>query len=249
MSFDFGAEPVVGGGSLKQATEGQHEARLLGLVHLGMYADVFKGKAKDPAPFVCALLELKSGEEGGGLNEDGTPIIVHRSFPLKKGDKAYLTKFLKVFLSVEEFKQYEAGLLQGSFDDFIGKALMVDMVGSKAKGDDGNPKYTNVGDITKMHAKLEKLCDDLENPPVGHVTLDKMTEGAMKHLPPFEIYGKLEKSINFPGSQAEEVLNKLREEDPEFATEKEKEGGDDKGSAKAPPEQKRTDLDESEDFS
>lgn len=249
MSFNFGAEPVVAGGSLKQATEGQHEARLLGLVHLGMYADEFKGKRKDPAPFVCALFELKSGEEGGGTNDDGTPIIVHRSFPLKKGDKAYLTRFLKVFLTVEQFKQYEAGILEGGLEDFIGEPVMIDMEGSKAKAEDGSPKYTNVAAITKMPAKLAAICDDLENKPVGHVTLDEMTEEAIRLLPPFEVYGKLEKSINFPGSKAEETLNKLRDDDPDFATEKAKDDKDKGSTDNSPPVQQRTDLDANEDFS
>ena len=249
MSFNFGADPVVAGGSLKQAGEGQHEARLLGLVHLGMFADTFGGKKKDPAPFVCALFELKSDEEQGGKNEDGTPIIVHKSFPLKKGDKAFLTKFMKVFLTVEEFKQYEAGVLEGGFDDFIGRACMIDMEGSKAKNDDGTPKYTNVASITKMPAKLEKLCEDLEGEPVGHVTFDKIDAAALKAIPPFEIYGKLEQSINFPGSEAESVLAEIRKEDKDFGTKKE---GDDKGGKsddKAPPEKPREDLNEEEEFS
>lgn len=247
MSFNFGAEPVATGGSLKQAAEGQHEARLLGLVHLGMFEDVYKGKKKPAAPFVCALFELKSGEECGGVNEDGTPIVVHKSFPLKKGDKAFLTKFLKVFLTVEEFKLYENGLLEGGFDDFIGKPCMIDMVGSKKTGEDGLPSYTNVGAMTKMPAKLEKLCDDLELDPIGHVTLDEMTEEAMKALPPFEIYDKLEKSINFPGSKADEVLSALRKSDPEFGTKKAKDS--DSNQEDAPPERTRTDLDENQDFS
>ena len=139
MSFNYGEEPVGGGSSIKQAEVGQHEARLLGIVHLGMYEDTFGGKKKAAAPFVCALFELKSGEDGGGVNEDGTPIIVHKSFPLKKGDRAFLTKFMKVMLSPEEMKQYEAGVLEGGFDDFIGRPVLIDMEGSKKKNANGDP--------------------------------------------------------------------------------------------------------------
>lgn len=249
MSFNFGADPVTAGGSLKQAAVGQHEARLLGIIHLGMYEDTFGGKKKAPAPFVCAMFELKSGEEGGGVNDDGTPIIVHKSFPLKKGDRAFLTKFMKVLLTPDEFKQYEAGVLEGGFEDFIGRPVLIDMEGSKKKDDNGDPMYTNVSGLSKMPTKLAKLCEDLESEPVGHVPFEKIDAAALKALPPFEIYGKLEQSINFPGSVAEAALEGIREEDPAFGTKKD--SGDDKGGdeQKAPPERKREDLDESEDFS
>ena len=249
MSFDFGADPVQSGGSLKQAAVGQHEARLLGLIHLGMYEDTFGGKKKAPAPFVCALFELKSGEEGGGVNDDGTPIIVHKSFPLKKGDRAFLTKFMKVMLSPEEMKQYEAGVLEGGFDDFIGRPVLIDMEGSKKKNDNGDPMYTNVSGLSKMPAKLAKLCEELEGEVIGHVPFDKIDKAALKALPPFEIYGKLEESVNFPGSAAEEALLEIRKDEPDFGTKKDSGDGDKDDQGKAPPEQKREDLNEDEDFS
>lgn len=251
MSFDFGADPTVAGGSIKQADEGQHEARLLGIVHLGMFEDVFGGKKKPAAPFVCALFELKSGEEGGGVNEDGSPITVHKSFPLKKGDRAFLTSFMKAMLSKEELKLYEAGALDGGFEDFIGRPCMIDMQGSKEKDDNGNPKYTNAGSVTQMPPKLIKLCDELEGSPIGHVTLDQYTEDAIRAIPPFEIYGKLEQSINFPGSQAEAVLNEIRKQDPEFGTKRSgtSEGSTEGSGNQAPPEQPRDDLNPDEDFS
>lgn len=251
MSFDFGAAPAETGGTIKQADEGQHEARLLGIVHVGMYADEFRGEVKTAAPFVVALFELKSGEESGGVNEDGTPIIVHRSFPLKRGDRATLTKFMKVMLTAEEFKQYNAGVLEGGFDDLIGRPCLLDMKGSKAKDDNGDSKYTNVSDMSAMPPKFAKMCDELEGEPVGHVTIDGMTEGALRAIPPFEIYGKLELAENFPGSQAEEVLEGIREQDPKFAVksdDNDQQGGSQGGNAPAAPEKQRDDLNEDEDF-
>ena len=248
MSFNYGADPVVTGGSIKQAAAGQHEARLSGIIHLGQYEDTFGGKKKPAAPFVCALFELKSGEEGGGINDDGTPIIVHKSFALKKGDRATLTKFMKVMLTTEEFKKYEAGVLEGGFEDFIGRPLLIDMEGSKKKDDNGEAAYTNVSGMSKMPAKLAKLCEELELESVGHVPFDKLDELALRTLPPFEIWGKLEESIDFPGSAVEEVLADIRKETPDFGTKKAKDD-DDKGADKAPPERKREDLNEEEDFS
>ena len=248
MSFNYGADPVVTGGSIKQAAAGQHEARLSGIIHLGQYEDTFGGKKKPAAPFVCALFELKSGEEGGGINDDGTPIMVHKSFALKKGDRATLTKFMKVMLTPEEFKQYEAGVLEGGLEDFIGRPLLIDMEGSKKKEDNGEASYTNVAGMSNMPAKLAKLCEELELESVGHVPFDKLDELALRTLPPFEIWGKLEESIDFPGSAVEEVLAAIRKETPDFGTKKAKDD-DDKGDDKAPPERKREDLNEEEDFS
>lgn len=257
MSFDYGADPVSTGGKLKQAAIGAHEARLLGLIHLGMYEDEFKGKKKPAAPFVCALFELKSGEEGGGVNEDGSPIITHKSFPLKKGDKAYLTSFMEVFLSNQELQLYKAGALNGSFDDFIGKPVQLNMVASDKTNEDGSPAYVNVGAITKLPPKFAAQVDELENAPIGHVTLNDYTESVLRALPPFEIYGRLEQSLNFAGSKADEVLRAVRAADPEFAKKKVKEGqtptdssGGTGGVKKTPaPDSAPPELDDSQDFS
>lgn len=249
MSFDFGADPVQSGGNLAQAAVGQHEARLLGVVHLGMYEDVFRGEVKPAAPFVCALFELKSGADEGGVNEDGTPIIVHYSFPLKRGDRSNLTKFMKAVLTPDEFKQYEANVLDSSFGELVGRAVLLDMEGSKKKDDNGDPMYTNVAGMSRMPAKLEKLCDELENEPIGHVTMSNMTEAAVKAIPVFELYGKMQLAINYPGSKAEEVIEKIREEDPDFGTQKESEDGDKGKQDEKPPVKERDDLDEDEDFS
>jgi len=249
MSFNFGTEPVQAGGIIKQAGEGQHEGRLLGLVHLGMFADTYEGQVKAPAPFVCALIELKSGDEAGGVNEDGSPIITHKTFPLKRSDRAFLTKFLKVMFTTEEFKQFNAGVLEGGFEDLIGRPLLVDMEGSKTKNDDGTPAYVNVTGMSKMPNKLASICDELVNDPIGHITLENYTEDALRAIPAFEIYSKLELADNFPGSVAEEVLFSVREKTPDFGKKSTK--SDDKtGAPEAPKyqEQKR-DLDEEEDFS
>lgn len=224
MSFDYGADPVATGGKLKQAAVGAHEARLLGLIHLGMYEDSFEGKKKPAAPFVCALFELKSGEEGGGVNEDGSPIIVHKSFPLKKGAKASLTAFMEVFLTAQELQLYKAGALNGSFDDFIGKPVQLTMEGSDKTNEDGSPAYVNVAAISKLPPKFAAMVAELENDPIGHVTLNAYTESVLRALPPFEIYGRLEQSLNFAGSKADEVLRSVRAADPEFAKKKAKEG-------------------------
>lgn len=250
MSFDYGADPVSSGGNLKQAAVGAHEARLLGIVHLGLFEDEFKGKKKAAAPFVTALFELKSGEEGGGVNEDGSPIIMQKSFPLKKGDKAFLTKFMQVLLTADEFKKYQAGVLSGGFGDLIGRAVQIQAVGSDALDDDGNPKYVNIGSLSALPAKFANMVDPLAGEPIGHVTLAQYTPEVLKALPPFEIYDKLEKSVNFPGSKADEVLRAVRKENPEFAKRKPKDGqasSDESKAQAAPPPP--ADLDEAEDFS
>lgn len=249
MSFDYGADPISTGGNLKQAAVGAHEARLSGIIHLGLYEDEFKGKKKPAAPFVCALFELKSGEEGGGVNEDGTPIVMHKTFALKKGDKAALTKFMEVFLTPEELRLYKAGALQGGFEDFIGKPVQITAVGSDATNEDGSPKYVNIGELSKLPAKFAAMVDELEGEPIGHITLANYTEEALRALPPFEIYGKLEQALNFSGSKADEVLRAVRAQDPEFAKQKAKTESSAPAPAASEPVAPPSDLQDDEDFS
>lgn len=217
MSFNFGEEVVSSTGSIAQAEVGAHQARLKGILHLGIYEDSFQGKKKAPAPFVCALFELKSGEEGGGVNEDGSPIVMHKTFALRKGDRAFLTNFMQVMLTADEYKKYKANVLEGGFEDLIGRVVTIDAVGSSTTNEDGTPRYVNVGGISKVPAAFAKHVAELEGEPLGHVTLSDYTEEAMRALPVFEIYDRMEQAVNFAGSQADRVLRTIRKEEPEFA--------------------------------
>lgn len=245
--FDFGVEVPESGSVRKTAAVGSHEARLSGIVHLGLYEDTFDGKKKPAAPFVCLLFELKSGEDGGGVNDDGSPIIVHKTIALKKGDRATLTTFLKVMFTAEEFKLYNAGVLQGGLDDLIGRVVQLDLTGSKKLGENGEPAYVNVTGYAKLAAKFAAMVDELEGEPIGHVTLKDYTPEIMKILPPYEIYDRLEQSLTFEGSKAQAVLLELRKEDPTFGTKRPPKDGE-AATAPTAPVAVPSNLDEDEDF-
>lgn len=243
MAFDYGTDEVAeGGGAFKNPEIGDHAARLKSIVHCGVYRENYtKGgvtEIKKPAPQIVAIFELKEEED---FEEDGiTPLELHWSLPLKKGDKANATKLIKAL----DPKGEAAG-----FDDLIGRACTVNAKGSKALDDDGNPKYVNFGGIAGMSPKFAKMTDELVGGGVGHVTFDDLTKEAVLELNPIlEVANILMKGDKYEGSKAEEIITEIRKETPEFAKMKAKDEKKDKApDPKAKPEKEST-LDEEEEF-
>lgn len=213
MSFDYGAEPTGGGGGFKNPTTGKHAARLRSIIHLGQFQEEFKGKLKSAAPQVVAIFELKEDED---FEEDGsTPLTIAKQFPLRKGDKAFLTSFDKVF-------QQDGDT---SFGDYIGRCCELDLTGSKELNDDKLPKYINIGAVTTLHPKLAKTLDELSVPGVGHCTFKELTRAAIEELHPIRDVANCLLSKNnhsYTGSKAEAIIAAIRKEDPEFAIRKDK---------------------------
>lgn len=211
-SFDYGAEPVDAGGSFKQPDVGPHEARLRSLIHLGSFRETYQGKKKSPAPEVVAVFELKGEED---FEEDGeTPLYLTKAFPIKKGDRTFMTKFLKAL--------DPKGLAKG-FDDLIGAACMVEAKGSTKLNDDKTPKYVNFDSVSGMTAKFAKLVEECTPGGAGHVRFDELTEGAIMELNPIlEVANILMKGENYEGSKAESIIAGIRKENPEFAKMSEK---------------------------
>ena len=234
--FDFGTEEVVeGGGSFKNPEEGDHSAVLRSIIHCGIFRETYLKEKKKPAPQVVAIFELKDEED---FEEDGvTPLTIHKSFPLKKGDKAFMTKFISALDPKGE---------AGGFDELIGKPCQVNCKGSKEKNDDGTPKYINFGGLSSMLPKFAKMIDPLTVEGVGHVRFENLTKEAVLELNPvLEVSRILMEGDRYSGSKAEEVVNAIRVDNPEFAVYKKKK--EDKKDADAQPE-KETNLKEEEEF-
>lgn len=212
MSFDFGAEVVGGGSSFKNPSVGKHAARLRSIVHLGMQKQEFNGQPRSPAPMVAAIFELKDEDD---RNDDGTPMSVTKEFALKKGDKAFLTKFMKALLTAEEKAQYDAGTLKGDLGMLIGRCCEVDLSPSKDKNEDGTPKYVNVSDVTALHAKLAAITDELEVAGVGHMPFAAMTKEGIRELSVYTVATKIKASLSYAGSQTEAVVKGIEAENPD----------------------------------
>ena len=257
MGFDYGTEEEVkGGGTFTNPEVGQHSARVRSIIHCGLFRERFNNKGKveikKPAPQVVVIFELKDvrdeGDEEGfhDFEEDGeTPLEIHKTFPLKKGDKATLTKFMK---AIDPKQEYEG------FDDFIGQCCMIDIKPGKEKGDDGKPKYVNAGDVTAMAHKLKKLTPELLIEGAGHVPFPQLTKEAIMEMNPItEVADILMLGEKYKGSPAEAIIAEIREENADYAKRKPKEEGD-KGGDKAGDdgekrkEEKTSDLDENEEF-
>lgn len=251
--FNYGADPVQGaGGSFKNALEGKHAARVRSIIHHGMFQETFDKKKKAAAPEVTVIFELK---EETDFDDDGTtPLEISKSFPLRKGDKAFLTKFMAA-LDTDK-----ANPAKG-FDDFIGRCCEVELKGGKEKGDDGLPKYINFAGISSLHPKLVKITDELSVAGVGHIAFADITVEAIKELHPIrEVADILLEGMNYVGSKAEQCVAEIRADNADFAIRKAKtDKPDDKkpkgdvkpeAESKAPqePAEKPAELDENEEF-
>jgi len=240
-SFDYGAEPVEAGGTFKQAEVGPHEARLRSLIHLGMFRELFQGKQKSPAPEVVAVFELKGEED---FEDDGTtPLFITKAFPVKKGDRTFMTKFLKAL--------DPKGAANG-FDELIDTPCMVEVVPSKKVNDDGTPKYVNFGGVTGMTKKFAAMVEPLTEGGAGHVRFDDLTEDAIMELNPIlEVANILLKGENYAGSKAEGIVAAIRKENPEFAKMSEKTEDQKKQDEEADSqaqEEVKTDMDENQNY-
>ena len=243
--FNYGTSEEIKepGGDFKNPTEGDHSARLRSLIHVGMYRETFKGEKKKPFPQVIAIFELKEDDD---FEEDGeTPLTISKSFPLKKGDKAFMTKFLAALDPQKKAK---------GFDDVIGAACTVTCKGGKEKNEDGSPKYINFGGLAGLPAKFASMLEPLSVEGVGHVPFDQITKAAILELNPIkDVNMVLMESENYKGSAAEKIINEIRKDNPEFATRKKKDEDGEKSSSGGEKSQEKAaevdpDLDDQEEF-
>lgn len=243
--FDYGTNEEIKdpGNGFKKPAVGDHSARLRSLIHVGMYREEFKGEMKKPFPEVIAVWELKEDDD---FEEDGvTPLTITKSFPLKKGDKAFLTKFLAAMDPQKKAK---------GFDDLIGGACTIACKGSKDLNEDGTPKYVNFGGISGLPAKFAAMLEPLVVKGAGHVRFEDITKEAILELNPIkDVEMVLMKAENYSGSVAEEVIKAIRVDNPDFAVRKasDKDKGEGTASGSKPQEkaeEKPTDLKEDEEF-
>jgi hypothetical protein len=237
--YDYGTdESVESGGEFKHPEVGDHSARLRSIIHCGLFRETFKGKVKKPAPQVVAIFELKDEED---FEDDGTtPLTINKAFPLKKGDKAFMTKFIKAL----DPKSKTSG-----FDELIGAPCTVNVKGSKELNDDDTPKYVNFGGMSGIPAKFAAMVDELvEGLGNGHVRFDDITEDAIMELnPALEVANILMKGEKYEGSTAETIIKGIRKDNPDFAKFDKKDEKADKKKSGAKDEVK-TDLEDKEEF-
>lgn len=244
MGFNYGAEPVSGGKSFKNPEVGKHQARLRSIIHLGLFQETFQGKLKDVAPQVVAVFELKEDHD---FEEDGTtPLTFSKTFPLRTGEKSFLTKMEKVFMQPGDT----------GFESWIGRVCELDLKGSKELGEDKKPKYINFDIISSLHPKLAAICPELAVQGSGHCEFANLTVDAIKELHPIrEVADILLSQYNqsYAGSHVEKLIAEIRKDNPTFAVRKasddkpqqaEPEGSTTPAPSATPPAQ----LDEDESF-
>lgn len=235
----------TGGGEVSEVSfvnpeVGLHVGRITGFIHLGSHGALYKGKRKKEAN--ACVMQIVLLEEHDLV--DGEYLTISKDFYLKSGDMAYMTKLLDSLDPKQEKK---------SLKQFIGMCIQVNLTGGKDKGDDGKPKYVDMRAIpTPVHPGLVEKYKAIKGlKSFGIVPFDKLTEEVIKSLNPYrEVHGILTESSNYPGSVAQEIITKIRKDDPEFATfkEKDKKDSDSSGSADGYEQPKAEELDEEETF-
>lgn len=232
--FDFGADVAAAAGKVFVNPEpGPHDSVITGIVHVGSFADVFtEGNKKDPKPpanFVLIQTTLMGEDD---KNEDGSRIQKWQAMPLKKGDRANLTKFMA---AVDP-----AGKLKG-FDDVIGVPVVTTWKANEKKGknDDGTWKAVNLTGYTAATGRTASLIvadfqqEDIK--PIGHVRFENITLDVLEEIPGYLIsqYFLSEKdgnNLSYAGSPVETIINAKRAEDPKW---KVKQDGDDEGGSES----------------
>lgn len=239
--FDFGAEVAAAGGKVfKNPEPGPHDSIVTAIVHVGSFADVFtNGAKKEPKPAVNFVLVQTTlmGEED--KNDDGSRIQKWQAMPLKKGDKANLTKFLA---AVDP-----NGKLAG-FDAVPGTPVVTTWAANEKKGknDDGTWKAVNLKGYTAVTGRTGALIKaDFEEeavPMIGHVRFSDLTLEILEEIPGYMIrqYLLSESEGNnesYAGSPVEAIINAKRAEDASWKTKQE---GDDEGDHNEPGNEQKS---------
>ena len=132
------------------------------------------------------------------------------------------------------------------FNDIIGAACQVNCKGGKDKNEDGTPKYINFGGIAGIPAKFAKLTEDLNVVGFGHVRFEDLTKEIIMDLHPIrEVANIIMKGEKYKGSKAEEIINEIKKEKPDFAESKEADKREETSQAQ---EEVKTDLEEEQEF-
>jgi hypothetical protein len=234
MSFNYGVKPAESI-SFVNPEEGTHTARLRSIIHLGMFEESFQSKKKKAAPEVVFIFELKGEND---FDTDSNPLEIDKACPVRTGDRATTTKIIKAI-------NKDAG----GFDDLIAGACSVEVKGGKEKQDNGKPKYVNYSGISAIAPEFRNMVPELTVKGVGHVTFENLTEEAIRELHPLRhVADILMKSLNYPGSKAEEIVNKIKADDPTFAVRDVQETA--KGAEDLPKNNPKPDqaLDQNEEF-
>lgn len=249
--FDYGTDEEVTSGAITFVNPdvGDHIALLRSVIHIGLFRETYGKELKPACAEVVAVFELKGKND---FEEDGeTPLTISKAFPLKKGDKSFMTGFLKAL--------DPQGKATG-FNDVIGKMCTVTAKGGKELNDEGKPKYINFGgisgaptdpDILEMYEAKGKNVLAVEG--VGHVPFADITiEAIMELHPTNEVHNMLMKGEKYEGSKAESLIAEIRKENADFATGTKPKDGDDEagdGSPNPPlPEPEAMDADPDAEF-
>jgi len=228
-----------GGGDFLKVKSGSHLGRIRSVISLGQVVFSFDGKRDERATsamgFVIEVWPYKIKKDKIVLTEDKPAIIYHVMKAFKDNDQSHYVKMLKAFKAKNV----------GSMAD---QAVGIDVYTSD-KG------YMYVDTSAKRAGKGIYPLGLLEKKAVpalteeGHLVpnLNAMTKKAMLELNPItQVKDYILEAINFRGSVAEGVLEKIRKDKPKFAMLKD--ADDKKGSSSSKTKKKKKKLTEDGEY-
>lgn len=228
-------EQTGGGGDFFKLPVGETEVliRIRSVISMGQCFHTFNNKRSDKAVSTLGLVlecwpyKIKKGKIKLDSKE---PAIVYESMKAIRGNKdSHYTGILK---DVSE---------NGKPDGLHGAAGM-------------GVVYTSDKGYMYLRKRVMKagLAEQQAVPKAQHEgflipNLNAMTKDAMQELNPIiQVADMLEKAVNFPGSEAEEVLAKIRKKNPDYAVMKKQDGS--KGSSGKKGKKKKKKLDDSKEY-
>ncbi len=229
-SGDTWDEQTGGGGDFFKLPAGENEVliRVRSVVSMGQCVHIFKGKPEGDAKSTLALVlecwPYKIKGDKIKITSDQPAIVYHNIKAVKGNKDSHYTAMLKEVSTDNK----PSGLFNA-----VGQGVV----------------FTSDKGYMYLRQRIKKagLAEKQATPKVsskGHLVpnLNAMTEDAMKDLNPIlQVQSMMEQAINFNGTVAEDVLEAIRKDKPDFARLKPKDGESSGASPKKKSKKRKLD--------
>lgn len=204
MSFNAKEQPS-GGKSIEPVEAGAYPARIVMVANLGLHAQEYQGKVKDPKVLLGLTYELldefMKDEDGDDILDKPRWISETFSFNNLENDKA---KSTLRYTALDPTMKYD-----GDFSQLLGIPCMVNLVVNKGKGANSNKSYNNVANVSSMRAKEANSAPELVNEAILFDFYNP-TEETWKALRP-GFQKKAQDALDYKGSALEELVEALED--------------------------------------
>jgi hypothetical protein len=214
MSFNANDVPVTS--SIPPLDPGTYPARVVCVANLGLHAQEYQGKVKDPKTLIGMTYELLDEflKDEDGLDLEDKPRFQSETFSLNNlsSDKAKSTLRYNAL--------DPAGKFGGDFSQFLETPCMVSLIQKKGQGPNAGKTFNNVDGITSMRAKEAAKAPELVNAAVLFDFYAPSQEAWEALSPRFQKAAM--GALDYPGSALEAIVEALGATDDKKVVKKEK---------------------------